>query len=217
MSQAEQLSPEKEARILAGAEVVFAQDGYEGASMSRIAQEAGVSKGTLYNYFTGKAELFSAFVNQLCRERLAHVFGAMHPDGDPAAALRALGFRMIEMMLSPTAATVYRVVVSEAEKFPELAQGFYRAGPATAMGILAEWLAAETRRGRLAVPDPQFAAEQFFALCQTRYGLRCKLRVGPEPSTAEMEMVAAEAVRMFLNTYGVSAGAAAPGQGTHDA
>lgn len=43
------LSPEKRTQILAGAAAVFAADGYEGASMARIAAVAGVSKGTLYN------------------------------------------------------------------------------------------------------------------------------------------------------------------------
>ena len=45
---------------------------------------------------------------------------------------------------------------------------------------MAVWLEQETRDGRLAVADPQFAAEQFFALCQTRVGVKCKLYIEPE-------------------------------------
>ncbi|OUI97095.1 TetR family transcriptional regulator, partial [Acetobacter orientalis] len=50
-------SEAKRQQILAGAKVVFADHGFEGASMSAIARQAGVSKGTLYNYFTNKADL----------------------------------------------------------------------------------------------------------------------------------------------------------------
>ena len=53
-------TPEKRAQILRGAAEVFAADGYQGASMARIAAVAGVSKGTLYNYFDTKAALFTA-------------------------------------------------------------------------------------------------------------------------------------------------------------
>ena len=66
--------PEKRAQILHGAAVVFAEDGYEGASMSRIAREANVSKGTLYNHFEGKADLFTAYMQQACAQSMAQVF-----------------------------------------------------------------------------------------------------------------------------------------------
>ena len=79
---------------------------------------------------------------------------------------------MIKLMLSASSLTMYRVVMSEAGKFPELARLFFNAGPARAIRNMAEWLRKETRRGNLAVPDPEFAAEQFFALCQTRIVLR---------------------------------------------
>lgn len=202
MSEAEALSPEKRAQVLRGATEVFARDGYEGASMSRIALEAGVSKGTLYNYFTGKAELFAAYVEQCCSKTLANVFAVSPEDGAaPAEMLRIIGTRMIEMMLSETGQTIYRVVTSEAPKFPELARAFYDAGPARAIGTLARWLAEETGAGRLDVPDPTFAAEQFFALCQTRVCLRRTLHLERCTSQEEIARVVGAAVDMFLRTY----------------
>ncbi|MDR3534632.1 MAG: TetR/AcrR family transcriptional regulator, partial [Rhodopila sp.] len=90
------LSPEKRAQILNGAATVFAADGYEGASMARIAAVAGVSKGTLYNHFDGKAALFVAYVSETCDQHLAHVFDSADHDGDPAEVLRGIGKRMIQ-------------------------------------------------------------------------------------------------------------------------
>ncbi len=46
--------------ILAAAMKLFTQFGYRRTSMDDIAREAGVAKGTLYLYFSGKAEVFRA-------------------------------------------------------------------------------------------------------------------------------------------------------------
>ncbi len=204
MSEAasELLTPERRATILAGAATVFARDGYEGASMSRIAREAGVSKGTLYNYFKDKAALFAAYVSAQCSETLPRIFEGAEIDGDPATFLRAIGLRMLRMMLSDLALSIYRVVLSEAARFPELAQAFYDAGPARAMRRLADWIAGQEAAGKLHVDDPHFAAEQFFALCQTRLSLRCRLRLDGAPDPAEIERVVDAAVAMFLARYG---------------
>lgn len=203
MAATETLSPEKRSQILQGAATVFAQDGYEGASMSRIASEAAVSKGTLYNHFEGKAELFAAYVEQECARNLSRVFDGIDEADDPATTLRAIGRRIVRMMLSPTGVTIYRVVVSEAEKFPALARVFYEAGPARAIGHLSRWLAQQARRGRLNVADPEFAAEQFFALCQTRLGLKCRLHMLKDPAPEMIGAIVNAAADMFLSTYAV--------------
>jgi TetR/AcrR family transcriptional repressor of mexJK operon len=199
------LSPEKRAQILNGAATVFAADGYEGASMARIAAVAGVSKGTLYNHFDSKAALFTAYVGEKCDQNLAHVFDGADHDGDPADVLRGIGERMLRMMLSDVGLAIYRVVIAEAAKFPDLARGFFEAGPARAIGFMADWLAEETRRGRLAVPDPAFAAEQFFNLCQTRLVLRRRLEMLPDPPAAAIELVVETSIAMFLRSYGARA------------
>jgi TetR/AcrR family transcriptional repressor of mexJK operon len=195
------LSPEKRAQILVGATAVFAADGYEGASMARIASVAGVSKGTLYNYFDSKAALFTAYVGEKCDQFLAQTFDIANLDGDPAEVLRGIGTRMVRMMLSDAGLAIYRVVIAEAAKFPELARGFFEAGPARAIGFMADWLAEETRKGRLAVPDPAFAAEQFFNLCQTHLVIRRKLEMLPDPPDSDIDAVIQASITMFLRSY----------------
>ncbi|PPQ33085.1 TetR/AcrR family transcriptional regulator [Rhodopila globiformis] len=196
------LSPEKRTQILSGAAAVFAADGYEGASMARIAAVAGVSKGTLYNYFDSKADLFTAYINETCERHLARVFDQADHSGDPAAVLRSVGKRMVQMMLSDQGLAIHRMVIAEAVKFPALARGFFEAGPARAIGFLAAWLAEETRQGRLQVADAEFAAEQFFNLCQARLVLRRRLEMLPNPPDSEIEQVIEASIRMFLRTYG---------------
>ena len=205
MSDTDVLSPEKQQQILRGAAMVFSQDGYEGASMSRIAASAGVSKGTLYNYFDGKAGLFVAWVAGECEAKLAHVFDTTDPDGAPEEGLRAIGSRMLRMMMSETGLTIYRLTVSESAKFPELARAFFDAGPSRATAFMAAWLERQAAGGKLGITDPVFAAEQFFSLCQTRIGMLRRLGLMTEPDENLFTKVVDASVTMFLNTYGVKA------------
>ena len=203
MSDMDVLSPEKHRQILRGAAAIFSQDGYEGASMSRIAACAGVSKGTLYNYFAGKAELFSAWVGEECESKFSHVFEGLDPDGKVEAGLLMLGERMLQMMISPSGLTIYRVTVAEAAKFPVLARVFYDAGPSQAIVCTSAWLESQVAAGHLAIADTAFAAEQFFSLCQTRIGMLRRLGLVEKIDQAMLSQVVERAVAMFLNTYGV--------------
>jgi TetR/AcrR family acrAB operon transcriptional repressor len=53
---------EREAQILRAATAVLIRQGYDRTTMSDIADEAGVSRGTVYLYFKGKEELFEALL-----------------------------------------------------------------------------------------------------------------------------------------------------------
>ena len=210
MAQHEAAPAAKRRQILLGAETVFTECGYEGASMSRIAAEAGVSKGTLYNYFDSKSKLFAVFFEQKASLTLLHIFQQANDEEDPVAALRAIGLRMVEMILSPASLTLYRIVVSEAIKFPHLAEVYWEAGPCRAVDHMAAWIGRQVAGGRLRVDDPPFAAEQFLALCQTRIGTERRLQIAGQTSQAEIERVVQGAVQLFLRGYGAES--LAPGE-----
>jgi AcrR family transcriptional regulator len=203
MHESELLSPEKQEQILRGAAAVFAEDGYEGASMSRIAARAGVSKGTLYNYFDGKAEMFAAWMAQECGQSLTRMFDPEATEGELAAVLRRIGLQMLSVMISPIGITMHRMAVAESQKFPELARAFYDAGPARATKHMAAWLRSQTEARRLMIDDHEFAAQQFFALCQTRLGILRNCGMLQDVNQAAIERVVDGAVAMFLCYYGV--------------
>jgi AcrR family transcriptional regulator len=52
-------------RILSAAENIFARFGFRRASMSQIAEEAGLTRQALYHHYASKEELFRAVVIQL--------------------------------------------------------------------------------------------------------------------------------------------------------
>jgi AcrR family transcriptional regulator len=64
------MAPEQPAfdRLLRSARASFGRDGYAATSLDAIAADAGVTKGSLYHHFKGKAELLEAVFVQLAAE-----------------------------------------------------------------------------------------------------------------------------------------------------
>jgi AcrR family transcriptional regulator len=58
-------------RLIDAARAVVLRDGHEGATTRAILDEAGMSAGSLYNYFASKDELFDALADQVVGENVA--------------------------------------------------------------------------------------------------------------------------------------------------
>ena len=90
----------RRARILGAARTCFGRDGYAGATVARIAQEAGVSNGLLYQFFRNKEQLFGVVLKQVVRDWVR----AMVPRSDgaesPAQALEGMFRRSVEFCRS---------------------------------------------------------------------------------------------------------------------
>jgi len=80
----ENLEPERQERIIAAAAEEFAERGYAGASVNRILESAGLSKGVLYYYFEDKKDLFATAVERATL-RLFAESGMMGEGGVEAA------------------------------------------------------------------------------------------------------------------------------------
>jgi AcrR family transcriptional regulator len=76
-------------RIIAGAREVLLQDGYDAFSTNRIAERAGISPGSLYQYFPNKDAIIDAVVERYADDLAEQVAAAL---GD---RLGAVGPRMI--------------------------------------------------------------------------------------------------------------------------
>src|SRR5262249_10746274 len=106
--------------ILDVAREVFMAQGYAAASMSEIAARLGGSKGTLYNYFRSKEDLFAAIIVDACAGPLSAVFDHLPDMGDDLpAALVDLGARFLGFILTPEPMAMHRLVVAESGRFPE--------------------------------------------------------------------------------------------------
>ena len=65
MSPRPDVSNERKTQILNAAEDIFTQKGFDDARMEDIAEETGVSKGTLYLYFKSKNDLIFAILDRM--------------------------------------------------------------------------------------------------------------------------------------------------------
>src|ERR1700755_1539786 len=114
--------------ILDVAQEVFLDEGFANASMSTIAARLGGSKGTLYNYFKSKDDLFNAYVERRCLWQDA-IFAFPSPGEGPRASLRRVGRPYLPRMLTDFNLRNFRLIVAEAERSPEIGRIFYDAGP----------------------------------------------------------------------------------------
>ncbi|WP_426344412.1 TetR/AcrR family transcriptional regulator [Pseudoduganella sp. R-32] len=78
-----------EADIATEAVRVFAECGYEGASVATIAENVGLSKQNLMYYFPTKQALYQRVLDDVLDEWLARMANIAEPDGQPAEVLRA--------------------------------------------------------------------------------------------------------------------------------
>jgi AcrR family transcriptional regulator len=192
----------KREAILAAARTVFLEHGFAGASMDVITRRAGVSKATVYAHFPSKLELFEAIVRERCEATLAAAVAMAPGAAAPPLrdALRDLGRRFLGMLTDRGPLALWRVVVAEAARNPELGKAVYAAGPNRGATELAERLAAERAAGRLAIADPRLAAEQFFSMLLGHFHLRRLLAVDSAPlAAAEIDRAVDQAVAIFLD------------------
>lgn len=188
-------------QIFAGSRDIFLRDGYDGASMNDIARASGVSKGTLYAYFDGKARLFEALVRS-DRQRLAEQICRFDQNYDDVAdVLRRFGNQLMVIMLQPEQVAFMRMVIGIVGKLPGTGQAVNDAGPKYAADRLAVWLAAQTKSGTLDVVDPGMAAHQFIELCKAGVFTRCILGADPPLGSDEIARNVEAALDMFLHYY----------------
>ena len=190
----------KRRQILDGARKVFMDLGFDGGSMGEIARAAGVSKGTLYVYFTDKNALFEAIVEQEVLEQGKAAFN-FDPVRDTETTLREFGTAYIQLLCRPGGGSSTRTVMAIAERMPEVGQRFYNNVVALTIGRLSAYLEARVEAGDLVIEDCPLAASQFMMCCQASLFMPFIFQAAPAPSPAEIARVVDSATRMFLAAY----------------
>ncbi|WP_407170239.1 TetR/AcrR family transcriptional regulator [Bradyrhizobium sp. ORS 111] len=184
------------------AERLFLEGGFAETTMQMIAEAAGASKETLYRHFSSKELLFAGIVDRKARE-LSGPESTLARGGSPEVVLFDLGIGLLHLVLRGPASSLFRILVAEAPRAPELGDLFYNRGPGRTVRRLAGYLAAATERSELRCEDPQGAARLFLGAVVAQYHLH--LLVQPNwkrPSEREMRAHVKSAVAMFLAKYG---------------
>ncbi len=190
-------------QVLEGAREVFLRSGFDGASVDDIARQARVSKATLYSYFPDKRLLFLEVARAECRAQAERAVEIFDRPGAPEVILRDAARWMTTFLLSDLTQRVFRVMVAETERFPEVGRAFYESGPAQVRARIRAYLVAATARGELAVEDPDLAADQFAELCKADLYPRMVFGLARHFTDIEIARVVDGAVAMFLARYAV--------------
>lgn len=189
----------RRALILDAAIDVFMEEGYAGASMDRIVQRAGGSKATLYRHFSSKADLFAAIIETLVAQMTAPIdHRGVSATGGLAATLTAFARTYLDVLLEPRSLALYRMVMGEGARFPDLGRVFFEQGPGRVAAQLADYL-RHCELGRATAPV-ELLAREFLSLVRADLHLRALLGVeiaGPE---ARAQAVS-RAVTLFVARY----------------
>ena len=192
----------KRVQILEGARVVFLAEGFDGASMEAIAQAAGVSKGTLYTYFKGKDELFTALVAACQNRSFEETFRSLNRTADLRESLETLAWNYLDAVREPGNLALLRVVVGASAKLPSLGRAFYETGMQPPVERLARYLAENAPPKGTDIWDAELAAVQFFAFLRASVAVPMLIAHEPSPSPQRCSEIIAQAVRTLLHDLG---------------
>jgi AcrR family transcriptional regulator len=130
----------RRAQLLSVAREVFAEDGYPGAAMEKIAQRAGVTKPVLYQHFEGKKELYLALLDSDMSRLLAQVSGAIEAAHDNPSRIRkglAAYFNYIEANVD-SFRLLFRETMGADPEFRESIDRFHDAAATSIGAIIAD-------------------------------------------------------------------------------
>jgi TetR/AcrR family transcriptional repressor of mexJK operon len=205
-SDEENRTTRKRRVILAAATDVFLRNGYLGTSMDQVAALAAVSKQTVYKHFADKERLFADIVSAVTDqvdEALRDQAVIPARTDDVAKGLLDIARRFVAGIMDPHVLQVRRLIIAEAERFPELGRLYYERGFERGIATLAANLGQFADRGLLRLPDPLLAANHFagMLLWIPMNKVMFQGQADGVPS-AESERLAEAAVSAFLAAYG---------------
>jgi AcrR family transcriptional regulator len=181
-------------RILAAARKIFLDGPPEHATMDAVAQQAGMSKKTIYREFKSQVELLGA----LLIENVADLGEFQLPQMGDDIELELYGIlvRMVTHFTSPRSMALMRLIVSEVRRYPELMnaskpKGFPRER-------LANWLACPAVRAKYQIEDGDDAAAMLFGMVMQDSGFRLMVMNNATMPQHLIETRARRAVQIFL-------------------
>lgn len=148
---------EKRKTILAAAITAFTDEGFDSASMDRIAELAGASKRTVYNHFPSKDDLFQAVIDEFGKEM--HSLKLIRYDSGRTLEEQLEDFADAELAVvnDQTWLGFIKVLLTVFIRDPKLAKKTM-ARHAPVEDTMATWMRAAAADGKLSIEDPSLAS-----------------------------------------------------------
>lgn len=160
------IDPKRQA-ILRFARKAFVREGYAATKIEPIAREAGVSTATLYALFDGKAQLFTAVIDDAAEDFSQQMAWVRSSEGDARRQLTHFAQAYADFMSDPFVRAVFRLVMAERPRFQQVARRFFDQGRltfgASLIGILVELSKAGALRP---IDHPSWAAGHLMGMIE---------------------------------------------------
>ena len=191
----------KEREVLDVATAYFLEHGYQGASINAMARSAGISKESIYRYFSSKKELFEAVI---ARELVEYQEQLRQHDStiksmDLRDALIVIAETALAVITTDRALALRRLVFEEATRSPEVGHHYYQIGPEQACHALETIFATHCADSDF---EPVTLARHFCAMVtwETMLERECAIYGAPTKlqTRAHVESVVHDFLKAFL-------------------
>lgn len=201
----ESRSDRKRKALLLAATEVFLDKGYDCTSMDDVAAKAAVSKPTVYKYFSDKERLFAEIVRATTSQiddLVRLVTETTVRQASVESGLIVLARQFITALMQPRVLQLRRLVIANADRFPDVGRSWYEQGFERVLATLAISFQGLADRKLLHVDDPLLAANHFVGLLLWIPVNKAMFTGDHHSGSNELERFAVAAVHAFLTGYG---------------
>jgi AcrR family transcriptional regulator len=190
----EQMAEARRTQILRGAAKVFAEKGYHKATTKEIAQSAGVSEGTIYNYFDNKRELLLAMIELMATHSLKNII-THEPPADPKEF-----FTMIlrdRYQLAQERGYLVVPILAEMFSDAELRQEVYRKIAMPVAALLEQYIQAHIDSGLFRPVNPVVVTRAFIGSIVINFAMKLA-NLDPRYENFSVDALIEELTCLFL-------------------
>jgi len=196
--------PSKADVVLQAARTVFLSDGFSGATTDMIQKTAGVSKSTVYSHYKNKEALFIAVIEFECKNYAQQIRAIKFNPGKLKETLITLANEFLNIVLSPTALSLHRIIIAEATRFSSLADTFFTEGPKMMISIISELLDDANKKQEIQLGDvtADEASKIFIHLLRSEPQLSNLMAPNNPPTQESIDRWLTISVNTFLLAFG---------------
>lgn len=192
--------PVKDRQILEAAVALFMERGFAASSMEAIAEQAGVSKVTLYARYKDKESLFIAALAMRTNEFVGPELFEPGVGGGVRAQLSLIASRFLQLVISHDGVGMMVLISKESARSPQLAALFFDMAVLPLKRHIEAFLMREAAAGRLIIADPDGAAWRFLGAVKGKAHL-CAMLGLAVPEAAELQRHLDACVDDFLRLH----------------
>jgi TetR/AcrR family transcriptional repressor of mexJK operon len=189
--------PERRQALLDAARAVFLEKGYANATIDEVVGRAGGSKATVYSLFENKEGLLAALVAEAAEE-LSALVQSYPLGGRLEDVLRDFGRHYLEILTRPERLALFRLVIGECGRVPEVGDIFYRTGPQPIFQRVAELLRTAAAHGQITISNAEGMAHFFIDALRGHVHMEVLLNPTRRPTPKEIERHVDFVVENFL-------------------